>query len=204
METNFKVQDYQAGKQVRLSPPYSSKARILDFFYAFNFLAGTIGFSYLLLTTWNDSFMASIIALLGIVAFAIASYRFINKATEMEKLFINPQRLDIVNSSLFKVSKKSFLLADISDFKFLEKERYEPHPLKGETFDYLGFQAEQEVIQDLHSEGKVSFLYNGKQIRFGKDLASWEFNDLEVLLYDLTGNDFRYTDKYEQETFPQD
>lgn len=204
MKIDFNVQDYQGGKHIRLSPPYNSKPRILDFFYAFNFLIGTIGFSYLLLANWRDSIMGSILAILAIVAFAIGFYRFINKATEMEKLFINPQSLVIVNSSLFKVDKKSYLLANISDLKFLEKELYEPHPLKGETFDYLGFQTEQKVIEDLHSEGRVSFLYNGRQVRFGKDLASWDFNNLEVLLYDLTGNDFRYTDKYEQENFPQD
>lgn len=175
----------------------------MDFFYAINFFVGTVAFGYLLLTEWSESIMASIIALIAVVGFSIAFYRFINKATETEKLFVNKHRLDIMVSSLFMVDRRSFLLADISDFKFLEKERFEPHPLKGETIDYLGFQTEQQVIQDLHSEGRASFVYNGRQVRFGKELVSWEFNELEVLLYDLTGNDFRYTDKYEQENFTQ-
>lgn len=200
MGTNFKVQDYQDGKLVRLSSPYA-KARILNFFYAINFFVGTAAFGYFLLTKWSVSIMANIIAILAVIGFSIAFYRMINKATETEKLFVNKQRLDIMISSLFKIYKRSFLIADISDFKFLEKERYEPHPLKGESFDYLGFQSEQQVIQDLHSEGRASFVYNGRQIRFGKELVSWEFNELEVLLYDLTGNDFRYTDKYERENF---
>ena len=148
--------------------------------------------------------MASIISLLAMVAFSIASYRFINKATETERLFINRERLDIINSSLLKVAIKSYLLNEISDFKFLEKDKYEPHPLKGETFDYMGFQTEQEVIQDLHNEGRASFHYRGRQVRFGKELVSWEFKELEVLLYELTKNDFRYTDKYEQENFPSE
>lgn len=202
MGTNFKVQDYQDGKYVRLSSPYGG-TRILDFFYALNFFVGTVAFGYLLLTKWSDSIMASIIALLAVVGFSIGFYRFINKATESEKIFVNKERLDIIVSRLFKVDRRSFLLANISDFRLLEKERFEPHPLKGETFDYLGFQTEQQVIQDLHSEGRASFVYNGRQVRFGKELVSWEFNELEVLLYELTGNDFRYTDKYEQENFPR-
>ena len=202
MGTNFKVQDYQDGKIVRLTSP-KGRTKILDFFYAMVFLFSTVAFGYLLLTKWSQSTMASIIAILAVVAFAIGFYRFINKATETEKLFVNKQRLDIMTSSLFKTEKRSFLLADISDLKILEKERYESHPLKGETFDYLGFQTEQQVIQDLHSEGRGSFVYHGRQIRFGKELVSWEFNELEILLYDLTGNDFRYTDKYEQENFQQ-
>ena len=171
MGTNFKVQDYQNGKLVRLSS-IGSRARILDFFYAFNFFVAAVAFGYLLLTKWSDSVMASIIALLGVVAFSIAFYRFVNKATETEKFFVDNQKLDIIISSLFKMNKRSFLLSEISDFKFLEKERYEPHPLKGDIFDYLGFQTEQQVIQDLHSEGRVSFVYKSRQIRFGKELVS--------------------------------
>ncbi len=147
--------------------------------------------------------MAAIISLLAAIAFFIAFYRFITRAMEVEIFFVNKQRLDIILASFFKTDRRSFLLADISDFKFLEKDRYEPHPLKGETFDYLGFQTEQQVIEDLHSEGRVSFVYYGRQVRFGKELFSWEFDELEVLLYDLTGNDFRYPDKYEEENFPQ-
>jgi hypothetical protein len=202
MRTNFQIQDYQGGKLIRLSSPFSSRTRILDFVYAINFLVAAIAFTYLFISEWHEVVMAAIIAVLGIVAFTIGFYRFINKATETEKIFINKKEFEIINSSLLKVDKKSFLIGNISDFRFLEKERYEPHPLKGETFDYLGFQTEQQVIQDLHSEGRASFIYNGRQVRFGKELASWEFNELEVLLYEASGNDLRYTDKYEQENYP--
>jgi len=201
METSFKVQDYQDGQLIRLSSPLNSRTRFLGFFHALNFFAAAAGFTFLLFTHWRNSFIGSIIILFCIVAFLIASFRFINKATETEKLFVNKERMEIIASGLLKIKKESFLLADISDFKFLEKQRYEPHPLKGETFDYLGFQTQQQVIQDLHSEGRAAFVYRGRQVNFGKELVSWEFSELEVLLYELTGNDFRYPNKQEQENF---
>lgn len=202
MKTRFKIQDSEDGKLIRLSSPYT-RTRALNFFYALNFLFVSVMFCYILFNRGNGSVLLTLVSLLFIVAFSIGFYRFINKATETEKLFINKQQLDLIVTSLLNVTKRSFLLSDISDFKFLEKERYEPHPLGGQSFDYLGFQTEQQVIQDLHSEGRVSFIYHGRQIRFGKELTSWEFNELEVLLYDLTGNDLRYTDEYEQEHFPK-
>jgi len=203
MESNFKIQNWQDGKRIRLSSPLTSRTRILNYFYALSFLAGVVMFCRVLPGALSKSIVGSVIALLAIVAFGIAFYRFINKATESETLFVDKERLELIVSRLFKQQKRSFLLTDISEFRFLETERYEPHPLKGESFDYLGFQTEQRVIQDLHMEGRVSFMYQGRQIRFGKDLVSWEFNELEVLLYDLTGNDFRYTDKFEKENFPR-
>jgi hypothetical protein len=200
MGTNFKTQNFKDGKLITLSSP-NKGSKIFYWSYAIFFLISTIAFGYLLIIQWYEVIMATIIASLGIIAFAIAFYRFLNKATESEKLFVNKERLDIINSSILKTNTKSFGISEISNFKFNDKEKYEPHPLKGETFDYLGFQTEQQVIQDLHTEGRISFVYRGKLFRFGKYLASWDFSELEVLLYDLTGNDFRYTDKFEQENF---
>jgi hypothetical protein len=203
MKTLIKVQDYNNGKLISISTPFSNRKKLLDFVYAVMFIVGAFGFCSLLLTRWNDSIGASIVAILMIIACLIAFYRFINKATEAEKLFIIQDRLEIISSSFLKNFKKTFLVEGISDFKFLENERYEPHPLKGETYDYLGFQTEQQVIHDMYNEGRVSFIYEGRRVRFGKELASWDFNELEVLLYEVTGNDFRYTDKHEREKFPQ-
>jgi len=200
MGTSIQIKNLRAGKVITLSSPLNSRARILYFSYSFLFLASTLAFGYLVVSSY-DVLMAAIIAFLGTIACAIAFYRFINKATETEKLLVSKDQLDIINSTIFKRSVKSFVISEISDFKFNEKEKYEPHPLKGETFDYLGFQTEQQVIQDLHGDGRISFNYRGGLFRFGKDLASWEFKQLEVLLYELTGNDLRYTDKFEQENF---
>jgi hypothetical protein len=202
MGSNFRIQDYQDGKLIRLNSPYA-RARILNFFYAANFLGAAAIFIYLMVDSGTTSILAVTFAIIFSGAFLIGFYRFLNKGTETEKLFINQQKLDIIVASVFKTHKRSFLVTGISDFKFLEREQYQPHPLKGETFDYLGFQTQQQVIQDLHSKGRVSFVYQGTQVRFGKELASWEFDELEVLLFDLTGNDFRYTDKFEQENFPK-
>ena len=157
MQTNFRIQDGQNGKLVQLSSPLNNRVRILDLCYALKFLGGTILSCYQLPDAVSYTIVGTIITLLGLVTSAIAFYRFINKATESERLFANEERIDILVSGLFKMQKRSFLISGISEFKFLEKERYEPHPLKGESFDYLGFQTEQAVIQDLHSEGRVSF-----------------------------------------------
>jgi hypothetical protein len=189
MVTSFKIEDFDDGKIIKLSAPLGNRAKILDLFYALMFLAAAIIFGYMLFTQWNLSITSTIISGAAVVAFAIAFYRFFNKATETEKLFVRKNRLDIVNTGFLKMERKAFIVNEISNLKFNEKEKFEPHPLKGETFDYLGFQTDQQVIQDLYSEGRVSFNYRGSLYRFGKELASWEFNELEGLIYELTGND---------------
>src|SRR5688500_7166103 len=100
----FKVQDYKDGKSIQMSSPLSSRTRFLPFFYSIIFLIAAFAFGNMLLTEWGKNSMASFISLLGMVAFSIGFYRFINKATETEKLIINGERLDIINTSLLKVA----------------------------------------------------------------------------------------------------
>jgi hypothetical protein len=195
MVTSFKIEDFNDGKIIKLSAPLGNRAKILDLLYALMFLAAAIIFGYILFAQWNLS-ITTIISGLAVFAFGIAFYRFFNKATETEKLFVRKNRLDIVNTGFLKIERKSFIVNEISNLKFNEKEKFEPHPLKGETFDYLGFQTDQQVIQDLHSEGRVSFNYRGSLYRFGKELASWEFNELEGLIYELTGNDLSHAKEF--------
>ena len=57
------------------------------------------------------------------------------------------------------------------------------------------------MIQNLNEDGRISFEYEGKLVTFGKDVTSWEFEEMEILFYDVTGNDFRYTDDYEKQHF---
>jgi hypothetical protein len=34
-------------------------------------------------------------------------------------------------------------------------------------------------------------------------MYTWDFEELEILLYDITGNDFRYTDDFENSFYPK-
>ena len=188
MAANFNVQDYPQGKMIRFNSSYT-RVRTMKWIYALSYLVGAVGFVYLAIVAADSNVFAFIFTLVFVVAYLIAGYRFLDNATETERLFISQESLDIIVSSLVKSRRRSFPLADISDFTFLEKETYAPHPLKGDTMDYLGFQTQQQVIQDLYSEGRASFTYQGRQVRFGKKLSSWEFEELRGLLYVFTENE---------------
>lgn len=192
---SLQVYEHPNGKMIIIRLPISNRTNLLHLFYAGLFLAGSIGFVSLLVGQWRDSIGASTIAALMVVACLVAFYRFINKATESEKLFVTKESLEIISTSLLKKNRKSFLLTEISDFKFIQKDRYDPHPLKGENFDYLGFQTEQQVTQDLHGEGRVSIFSKEQEVRFGRELASWDFSQLVVILYEITGKDFGLLEK---------
>ncbi len=49
------------------------------------------------------------------------------------------------------------------------------HPLKGNSFDYFGFETQEQLIQNLHHEGNLYFdTQDGNRIFFAPCVYSWD------------------------------
>jgi hypothetical protein len=192
------TKDYKDGKIITFSTPLDSRAKILYAFYFLSFFAPAVFFLYFLLTEQELDVIALIIGIIGVAAFFIAAFRFVNKALMREELFINKKELQLINQSILLKNIRSYDITKISNFRHLSKPELTKHPLAGETFDYLGFQTEQKVINEMHGDNRLAFDYEIKTITFGENIYSWEFEELQILLYDVTGNDLRYTDEFEK------
>ncbi|MFP5043004.1 hypothetical protein [Parasediminibacterium sp. JCM 36343] len=197
------VKDYQDGKLIILSKALDSKAKILNLFYFLNFFIGGLFIFLVLFNIGNDSIGLLFFLFIISVILLIVAYRFINKSLQSERLFINKTTLKIFRNGLLPGVESAYDISLISKFKHLDKPEITQHPLAGQSYDYLGFQTEQQVINEMHGDNRISFEYENKTITFGENIYSWHFEELELLLYDITGNDFRYTDEFEK-TFNED
>jgi hypothetical protein len=56
----------------------------------------------------------------------------------------------------------------------------------------------------MHGDKRLAFDYRGKTIQFGENIYSWDFDELNILIYDISGNDLRYTDDFEKQIFNRD
>jgi hypothetical protein len=187
------VKNYQDGKIIILSKPFDSRPKILNSFYFLSFFAsGTLFLRALIVD--SPKMIGTIIDVIAVIVFYIAAYRFANKALLTEKIFINTSELQLIQQGLFKSNQISFDIQNISNFRHLAKPELTKHVLAGETFDYLGFQTGQEVINEMHGDKRVAFDYAGRTINFGENIYMWDFEQLEALLYDASGNDLEYED----------
>ncbi len=105
-----------------------------------------------------------------------------NNALRKESLLITPEKITLIKKSLYTTEKKEFDPKKISGFRHLGKPELTKHPLAGESFDYLGFQTEQQVINEMHGDNRLAFEYDGRTINFGENIYSWDFDELLVLL----------------------
>lgn len=194
----MKVKDYKDGKIIALSSSFDNRAKILNIIYFICFTGAGVGFLSLPITE-GIPFTFGLFIFIAIVTgiYLFAAYRFINKALQTEKLIVNKNTLTIYRGGFLSTKSETYEISQISNFRHLDKPEITKHPLAGQSFDYLGFQTGQQVINEMHGDNRLAFDYNGRIIKFGENVYSWEFEQLEVLLYDITGNDLRYTDDFE-------
>lgn len=204
MDTNLIISDKEDGKLIRFKVNTNQRSRLLFFFGG----AGGLLFALIMLRqiagmeTFNVvTILAGLFCIAVGVGASVLSYRYFNKATETEEIFVDKEWLMVIEKSIFRSKKKAFKLEKISGFHFIENEKYTPHPLGGGSWDQFGLNARQKEMEKIHEEGNFMFDYGLHKIKFGKGQGSWVFNDLDVFLYEYTGRDLRYKKDPEPEMY---
>jgi hypothetical protein len=175
----MQIQKDGNGMIITLSQAFDSRLKMLNLFYALFFFFSGHYFVFLGFFTTADNTGATIIATVAAIAFYIASIRFFNKAILFEKLQINAHEIRWMEKSLFKSKAISYDIKEISNFRFIEKGTMAPHPLAGQSMDYLGFQTQEIMISQLGGDNQLAFDYKGQTISFGADLYSYEFDEIK-------------------------
>ena len=182
-EPNMIIKEKTDGVLVILEAPLDGRPKWLYFFYSLLFLSAEI---IMLITFWeSDMAGISFLVYVGlIIAFFIMTVRFGNRAFASKKLWIDGEHLILIDKTWFRSSSQTFEKNKITRFLFHDRAELTDHPLAGQSMDYLGFQTEQKVINEMYGENRISFDYEGgKTISFGKDLYSWDYDNLKEMLF---------------------
>lgn len=171
------IQTFEFGTLIKLSQALDSRTKNLHLAYSIVFGIGGAFFLSLLLLDYH-SIVGTTLILAATVAKFVGCYRFGRSATLQEQLFIDAKELILMIKGIRSMKRQVFDLASVTHFRFLDKSVMAPHPLAVEGFDYLGFQTEQRVIQEMYGDNRLAFDYNGRTVQFGKNIYSWEFDDI--------------------------
>jgi hypothetical protein len=167
-------------KTLVFSKPFDTRAKLLYSFYCLLFLSQGVGFAFLLLET-SSVFLTILLAVVSLLAF-ITAYRFGNKMLFSERATIDNSNFIFIANGLFNIKKIVFNRSKINNIDFLTKPSLTEHPLAGKSFDYLGFETQGKMINELHGDNRIAIDYNGEVITFGESLFSWHFEELSKAL----------------------
>jgi hypothetical protein len=192
------IKDHPNGKIITLSKGLDTRPKMLHLIYfSVFFLCGLLFLRMILESDRIDNNFLLIVSLLVPAFLILLAYRFANKAAQSEKLIVSKHNLTLVKAGLFTSKKRIYDVKHIENFRHLASGKISKHPLAGDSFDYTGFQAREHLANSVHQDNRLAFDYKGLTIKFGENIYSYEFDELEVILYEITGNDFRYTDAFE-------
>lgn len=184
MTNSKRFKTYQKGNDliIVLYNPFSGWGKFTLAAYFLSVLAGSWLLIDLVLIDMfkrNDFVLiiVLIVAAVFVLYFLILRTIFRN-ANDYEILILNGENLQIQRGLGWFKSVLIFQLKEIRELKHLEEQQKADHPLKTGSFDYLGFQTEQKVIDEFYKDDRITFSYQGKNYSFGKDIMSYEFDDL--------------------------
>src|ERR1043165_5337818 len=173
---------------VQLTDYTGTRAKALFSFEALSYAGGTVA-----LVIATCAAIASGALLMGLlsagatVVFIIALRRYFNRVTGFEELVIKPDALILINNRGRKRNTVGYPIDEIEDLHYIGFEKPVDHPLKTLSFDYIGLQTQQEVVNAVMAEGNIGFEWKGQKIRFGIGVPSWEAEELNALFLEKTG-----------------
>lgn len=143
-------------------------------FTAFVSLSATIGFIFIGISEIKKDVLFSLL-FFGLAFFLyIVAKKYIASAFYSEYVIVNNKTLKVVYKSLGKYQESEFELEKIMHIKYIGEENFTKHPLDNETMDYIGFGVAEKEMQYIISEGTIEIKTDETQLRFGKNIPSWE------------------------------
>lgn len=169
-----------------LEKPFDPRSKWLFAFYCIAFFA-LLSWYFGVIFTRVDLTSITLLATI-VIGYIVAGYRFANNASRMETILVTSDTMEFTRQGWFYKRKQKYDIARISNFRFIERPVLTPHPLAGISFDYLGFQTAQQVINELYGDNRIAFDYNNATVSFGKNLYSWDYEALFLTIFPITNS----------------
>ena len=146
----------------------------------------------------SDSYLNFIAAIAATILYFIAAYRFLSRMFLNEKLLLDKEHLLIITNTPFSKKIKTYKWQNIGPLHYIGKTPKTDHPLKGSSFDYLGFDTQEHLIQSLHHEGNMYFNYEGEQVPFAKSVYSWDAEEMIQMMKIFSGSKLKLGPEWQQ------
>jgi hypothetical protein len=141
-----------------------------------------------ILTTISDMTVASLVLIGMCVLYFIAGRKYLNRVFYKEIIEVNRDKLTIIDKYLTSSATISFPLREISSIGFVGQHNYTRHPLESNTMDITGFGVAEKEVQYVIEDGTIEIYCNGITRRFGKNIASWDAEEIVNKIKKFAGN----------------
>jgi hypothetical protein len=130
--------------------------------------------------------------------YLLAAYRFLSRIFFNEQLLLDTKHMTIIRKTLLSRHVARYDWDQIGALHYEGKSRKTDHPLKGNSFDYFGFDTQEHLIQSLHHEGNLYFDTKKGRVFFAPGVYSWDAEKLVQIMKLYTGNSIKLGPEWDE------
>ena len=164
--------------RIDLNPKVKS---IIKFGLAFQGLIILLGLPVLIflgLKIVDDIQLLSLLPFGGAIFFFFIAKKYFENIYYNEYIFLNPNTLTIVIKKLGNIKEYKFDIKDIQYLCFAGDLQYTKHPMDNDVVDFTGLATTERELQFIINEGTLEIETEDETLRFGKNIPSWEAEDI--------------------------
>lgn len=137
----------------------------------------------------NDSVVGAVVCFAISLVLFLVFFKLLNTAFFREYLVATKEDLTVVRKDLNATKKQVIRLDEIKYFGFSE-QRYTKHTMDNPIVDFTGLATQERELQYVIDEGNVKIETGSTVIKFGKNLPSWDVEELVEKVEQFTGKKF--------------
>ncbi len=128
----------------------------------------------------GDSTLVAVICFAAFVLFLIIGKKFLEQVFFQEYILLNKQNIKIYHKTFLQEKETIIAINEIKHFGFAGQQPYTHNAMHSEVMDITGLQAGEKELQYVIDKGTLEIETEHLKHRFGKNLASW---DAEEIIY---------------------
>lgn len=162
-----------------------------------NIVFGILGFLFLITFVLiftplfsSNIFLAIVVSLFASALIFYLMKHFFKNVIFTEYIVLDTDSITIFYKSIAALSQKKFKLTEIIYFGFAGYTEFTNHTMHSQVLDITGLGTREKQLQNLIDEGTIEIETVNAKHRFGKNMASWDVEELINEIEQITGKKF--------------
>lgn len=130
------------------------------------------------ITFLNESLLVSIICFAAFVFFVLLAVKFLEQVFYSEFLLLDQAGITVVLKTFLREKQTYFQLSSITRLGFAGQVAYTHNAMHNPVFDITGLEASEKELQYVIDDGTLTIESAEKNLRFGKNMNSWDAEDI--------------------------
>ncbi|MES2653991.1 MAG: hypothetical protein V4620_00270 [Bacteroidota bacterium] len=198
MEENLKFTETDSRLTIEIIPVIKPIEKVVFIVKSLFYVGIGVGLMAVLIFQMSDLGLILVGFFAILAVYILIGRTYFNNTFYKEIIEVTKDDILVIDQYPFSKKIKTFPIAEISHIGFVGQRKYTQHPLDGNAIDFNGFATMEKEMQYLIKDGTIEIFYNGAGRRFGKNLPSWDAEEIIKRITAFTGNNLNMDDKMEQ------